>query len=44
MLFAHRSQSGIRHNIRHSGVLGVLWFLVFLGLHPWHIEVPRLGV
>ena len=20
------------------------FFLVFLGLHPWHIEVPRLGV
>ena len=20
------------------------FFLVFIGLHPWHIEVPRLGV
>ena len=20
------------------------FFFVFLGLHPWHIEVPRLGV
>ena len=20
------------------------FFLVFLGLHPWHIEVPRLGI
>ena len=19
-------------------------FLVFLGLHPWHMEIPRLGV
>ena len=22
----------------------VLFVLVFLGLHPWHMEVPRLGV
>ena len=22
----------------------VLFFFVFLGLHPWHIEVPRLGI
>ena len=20
------------------------FFLVFLGLHPWHVDVPRLGV
>ena len=20
------------------------FFIVFLGLHPWHMEVPRLGV
>ena len=20
------------------------YFLVFLGLHPWHVEVPSLGV
>ena len=20
------------------------FFFVFLGLHPWHVEVPRLGV
>ena len=20
------------------------YYLVFLGLHPWHMEVPRLGV
>ena len=20
------------------------FFLIFLGLHPWHMEVPRLGV
>ena len=24
--------------------LGVFFFLVFLGLNPWHMEVPRLGV
>ena len=22
----------------------VLFFLAFLGLHPWHMEIPRLGV
>ena len=21
-----------------------LFFSVFLGLHPWHMEVPKLGV
>ena len=22
----------------------LFYFFVFLGLHPWHMEVPRLGV
>ena len=22
----------------------ILYFFVFLGVHPWHMEVPRLGV
>ena len=22
----------------------IFYFFVFLGLHPWHIEVPRAGV
>ena len=22
----------------------IFFFLVFLGPHPWHMEVPRLGV
>ena len=25
-------------------VLGSFFFLVFLGLPPWHMQVPRLGV
>ena len=25
-------------------VVVVFLVFVFLGLHPWHIEVPRLGV
>ena len=24
--------------------LSIFSFFVFLGLHPWHMEVPRLGV
>ena len=25
-------------------MVGFLAFFLFLGLHPWHMEVPRLGV
>ena len=25
-------------------MMGVFFFLVFLGLHPRHMEVPKLGV
>ena len=25
-------------------ILGGFAFFFFLGLHPWHMEVPRLGV
>ena len=26
------------------GFLLLFFVFVFLGLHPWHMEVPRLGV
>ena len=27
-----------------SGVSFLYLFIFFLGLHPWHMEVPRLGL
>ena len=27
-----------------AGITNFLFFFVFLGLHPWHMEVPRLGI
>ena len=35
------------HNIINVFLLNLLIYLLiycFLGLHPWHMEVPRLGV
>ena len=49
---AHR-QTQSRKNLFYRGIGGSAWsnccnsfffFLVFLGLHLWHMEVPRLGV
>ena len=28
----------------NDGVFSVCLFGFFLGLHPWHMEVPKLGV
>ena len=39
----------LRENTAAQGVfvslsLSLFFFFVFLGPHPWHMEVPRLGV
>ena len=30
--------------LHQYGLRGIYLFFVFLGLHPWHMEVPRLGI
>ena len=34
----------LNHNGTSHGFLSPSFFFSFLGLHPWHVEVPRLGV
>ena len=32
------------HILRHLLVYVFIYYFVLLGLHPWHMEAPRLGV
>ena len=34
----------ISGNLGHLGDCFILSFFVFLGMHLWHMEIPRLGV
>ena len=39
-----RKKAYIQSDVSPSFFLFFFFFLVFLGPHPWHVEVPRLGV
>ena len=42
--FNHSSSESIIQFIYLFIYLILFYFICFLGLHPWHMELPRLGV
>ena len=42
--FMYLCLSWLRKNVQQTIYIYMGFFFGFLGLHPWHMEVPRLGV
>ena len=41
---AFKAEIFFEHNHSTLSPLFIYFFVVFLELHPWHTEVPRLGI